>query len=1260
MSLSIVLAWCGVLLLLAGEIVALISMRQVARALIISSIAEFGYVLFGFGLGSVAGETGALMHLVCQLVMRGLMFLSLVPLIRAAGSGDLDDLTGIGQTNPRASLLFGFAMFSVMGLSPFKGSFAKFLVLYGAIEQGHWGLAAVGTVASIISLFVYITLIQRICLAQKTKEDRPLAAEQFGVWTLPLLVLAVATIALSLFPRPVEEYARHLVGAVGGADLPDYESPWSLPVLVPYLGGFVLYGLGRLSGRFRDVAAIALAIATFVLTWRNVEPDAASWLFSVVFAGISLVVVIYSFAYIRASKAANRYYFFLFLAIGSLIGLATERQFGNFYVFWELMTWTTYFLVIHEQSEKALRAGRKYFLMCASGAYVMHFGILLLHAQIGSFDMGVIAAHAGALSPGMTTAILFMFMVGLGVKAGIFPFHGWLPDAHPVAPSSISAPMSGIVTKAGVYGLIKVLFVLFGAGLLSRASPAGSFSSFGLTLSCLGGVTVLYAEIKALGERDIKRMLAYSTLAQVGEIVAVLGLGSGLAIAGAGLHMLNHAVMKSLLFLAAGSLIFRLGTRSLESLKGAGRAMPLTGGVFAVGALAVMGLPPFSGFFSKFLLVYACAAAGQWVLAAVILTGGVIGAVYYARTLRILFFEPYAGPQVPEAPLSMLVATGLLAALVILGGLMPGYAVELVRPMADLAVGRGDLGSLVLPRLQMIWPAAAIIAGGGAVLAFVLGNRRPALNGVVSVLVMLGAMVSITLQRGSYDRLSFWFSLLIAGVGALNLLHSVGYMRHGHAQRRYYFLFLAMIGGLLGMAGARDLFNFFAFWEVMSSWTLYFLIIHEETAEALREGFKYFLFNIVGASLMFLGIVMLGARSGSFDFPAIALAANGMELSWLAGSLGLILLGLAMKAAMLPVRIDYQMHPATAPTPVSGYISSVLLKSGPYGVLKLFAVLGGTFLFARMGRVMDISLPLYLLAVVAALTILYAGAQAMIQTGVKRVLIYATVCQLGYILLGLALGSSIGIAGGLMHLVNHMFLKDTLFLAAGGILAQAHVVDLEDLGGLGRKMPWTMAFFLIAGLSVAGIPPLNGFVSKWLIFQACLQSGHYLLGLAALMGSLFTLAAILKFAHAAFMGAPSEVSAGMVEAPASMLVPMGLLVGASLLIGLFPGLLLVPIAGIQQSLGLDAIAATWNGPLPGVGGWVNGPIALLVLSAAACGWLYTRMGGSKTRSSSVHLCGNDFDLREGRVGPASLYEGPEGLIRTVLATNPENGSAKHA
>ncbi len=174
-----------------------------------------------------------------------------------------------------------------------------------------------------------------------------------------------------------------------------------------------------------------------------------------------------------------------------------------------------------------------------------------------------------------------------------------------------------------------------------------------------------------------------------------------------------------------------------------------------------------------------------------------------------------------------------------------------------------------------------------------------------------------------------------------------------------------------------------------------------------------------------------------------------------------------MKAAMLPVRIDYQMHPALAPTPVSGYISAVLLKSGPWGVLKLFVVFGGAATFAKLGGgVHGQPLILYAISIIAGVTIVYAGAMAAIQNGIKLLLIYSTVCQLGYVLMAVSLGTSLGVAGGLMHFVNHMLLKDALFLVAGAVMLRSHATMLDELGGLGRRMPFTFGVFLLCGTVV--------------------------------------------------------------------------------------------------------------------------------------------------------------------------------------------------
>jgi len=1250
-------AWLGAIILLLGEILALLSLRNLPRLIAISTLAEVGYLLLGVGLGGPAGDTGAAMHLGYQLVMRGLVVLTAWWLIRRSGSASLDDLAGSGQRMPIAATLFGFGMFSVMGLSPFKGSFSKFLVLYAAIEQGQWLLAAVGTLATIIAAVYYIRVIQRVCLEPATGPCELRAAPSWLI--APIGLLTALTVYMSIWPEPFLHHAASLAGVLDVTRVPQFESPWSTLMLVPYLGAFALYAIGRFSTRLRDAAALLIAAATVVLTLQEPGLDAVSRFFALIFVAIGLLVVVYSRGYMKHAEQTNRYTFFVFLLIGSLLGLATAHEFGNFYVFWELMTWSSYLLVVHEQTPKALKAGQVYFVMCAAGAYIMHFGILLVHAQIGSFEFATVAEQIDKLAPGVGLLAALCFFVGFAVKAGLVPLHSWLPLAHPEAPSSISAPLSGILTKAGIFGMVKVLYVVFGATALARFAGAGI--DLPMVLVILGCATLIFGEVMALLQTEIKRMLAYSTLAQIGEIAAVLGLGSALATSAALLHVSNHAVMKTLLFFAAGAFILQSGKRQIKELAGLGKVMPISAGCYALATISIMGLPPFSGFISKFLMITAAADAGRIDVAALLLVGSVVAAFYYLRVVRVLFFQPYHGSAVREAPASMLIALAVLAAAILFGGVAPGVQLDAVRAIGDLVASRSGLPPVALPDLTLDWPAASAIAAIGALLIWLAGKYSPTAAARLAIAVPLAAFVAVLAQPERYDSLSFAFALLVSGVGTLNLAYATGYLAHGHAQPRFYAAFALLIAGLIGMAGSHDFFNFFAFWELMSSWALYVALVHEETGDARREAMKYFMFNTVGACFMFLGIAMLGTASGSFDFAGIAQAAPDMATPWLGAALVLIVLGMLMKAAMLPIRIDYQMHPATAPTPVSGYISSVLLKSGPYGVLKLFALLGGAALFDRLGVISGMPLLTYAVAVIGGVTLLYAGAMAVVQTGIKRLLIYSTVCQLGYITMALGIGMSegspLGVAGGLMHFVNHMMLKDLLFLCAGCIMVASHATTLDELGGLGRKMPITFAIFLFAGLSLAGIPPLNGFASKWLIYQAVFGSGHYILGIFALIASLFTLAAVLKFAHAAFMGSPGEAAEHAQEAPTIMLAPMGILVAGCVAVGLLPGLLLVPIAAIQQQLGMTPIEMSWTGALPGTGGFHPALLSLLLLAGGFIATLYLRQGrGAAVIRSPIHLCGvADIASAQLNVNASNLFESPDAAIRGLLHAKHDTG-----
>ena len=316
-------------------------------------------------------------------------------------------------------------------------------------------------------------------------------------------------------------------------------------------------------------------------------------------------MILYSTGYIGRAATANRYYFFAFLMTGSLIGLTTAHEFGNFYVFWELMTWTSYFLVVHEQTPKALRAGLVYFLMCAAGAYVMHFGILLVHAQIGSFEFAALADKAGTFPPLVGSADRRLLLRRLRREDGprsaaklaaAGPPGSAVVDLRP----AVGHPHQGRPVRHGQGALRGVRRQRAHALRVPRHRCEH-------VLMVLGCLTLIYGEIRALFESELKRMLAFSTLAQIGEITAILAIGTALANDAALLHLTNHAVMKTLLFYAAGAFLLRAGGRRIDDLSGLGRVMPFTAGTYALASFAIMGLPPFSGFVSKFLMIYAAA-----------------------------------------------------------------------------------------------------------------------------------------------------------------------------------------------------------------------------------------------------------------------------------------------------------------------------------------------------------------------------------------------------------------------------------------------------------------------------------------------------------------------------------------------------------------------------------------------------------------------------------------------------------------------------
>lgn len=1122
---------------------------------------------------------------------------------------------------------------------------------------------------------------------------------------VPLLWGLAGLLALAgIFEHPLKAALAGLLDFAPSL-LPQLTDGWHGAALIPYAGAFAVWLLSRLTvGRpapdsptqhrvapdsripdrlaraarpasdperrarmRRDLAVVGLAALSLAWAAADGSLDPLARLFAVITGSIGLLVALYSTAYVRASahghagshdqassqgrtqRREHGYYFFLLLMQGALMGLATTRSFGSFFFFWELMTWSSYFLIVHEGTRDALRAGTRYFVMCAGGAALLLPGLLLLAGPGGDLDFASVAWAAAGLGPAMLTGALLLTLIGFAVKAGLVPLHGWLPLAHPVAPSSISAPLSGLLTKTGVYGLARVFLAVCGVAVLAGTgrTPAG-LPWISAALTTLGLLTMAWGEVMALLQTDIKRLLAYSTMGQIGEIVLVLGLSSWLSTVAALSHVLNHAVMKDLLFFCAGALVLRAGGRRLCDLAGLGRVMPWTAGAMTIGVLAIMGMPPFAGFSSKYLMLRACVAAGRTDLAAALLLASLAGAVYYMRILRQILFKPYSGPAVADPPWAMRAPIVILAALCVLLGVAPQLNLALVVPVADMLAAAGKVAPQALPSLAVSWPPFVVVPMLGAFLPLLLRRDRR-LAGWAAVGVLAVAALAVALFGRGLDTLSFTFALLVPVVGCVNMVYAVGYMEHSHTQWRFYTFFLFMVGGLMGVAASTDLFSFFTFWEIMSSWTLYFVIVHDEFPRALKEGYKYFFFNVLGAAFLFLGVILLTAAAGSPRFAAVSHALPGMS-PWTAGpALALMALGFAMKAAQLPLRIDIQMHPCTAPTPVSGYISSVLLKSAIFGLLKLFFGLGGAALATGAALHWEQSAVMHALAWVGGLTIVLAALMAVLQSDLKLVLIYSTVSQLGYMVLGVSLGTALGAAGGLLHLLNHVLFKDLLFLVAGALIVQTGKHSLDELGGIGRRMPVTLAVFAVGALCVVGVPPSNGFTSKWIIYHALIERGEIALAILSLVGSVLTLAYFAKYLHEAFLGQASEDVERVTEAPRTMLAPMLLLAAGCVVTSVFPGVFLLPVARILAELGLGTLDVAPWGLASGPGAWNATAVSVLAATAFLLGRWGLKALTRTVRLSPVHTCGERVAAAETRMASRDVYGVPGRMLQRFTA-----------
>ncbi|MEM4416886.1 MAG: NADH-quinone oxidoreductase subunit L [Nitrososphaerota archaeon] len=397
------------------------------------------------------------------------------------------------------------------------------------------------------------------------------------------------------------------------------------------------------------------------------------------------------------------------------------------------------------------------------------------------------------------------------------------------------------------------------------------------------------------------------------------------------------------------------------------------------------------------------------------------------------------------------------------------------------------------------------------------------------------------------DSLSYPFALLMALMGFLASIYSHKYMEREHATEAYFTLLQLFNAGMLGVVLVSNLFLFYIFWELMLI-PSYALIAYWGTGNPRLISFKYFIFTHAGALALLIGIAWLAALFGNLNIYELAqLAAPQAQTlrTTLVTISVLIFIGAAIKMAIFPFHTWLPDAHAEAPTPISVLLSGVMIKSGVYAFARL--ILGILpFTLQEIG---------FWVAILSVVSMVWGGLMALTQNDVKRLLAYSSISQMGYIVFGLSTGTVAGLQGGLFHILNHGFAKGLLFMSAGVIIHELNERDLRRLGGLARRMPLTAIAMLLGGLSIAGTPPLGGFMSEWMIFTGGVDAGWVYLVAVGVLATAITAGYYLRMVRAIFFGEkmPEAHEAGPV-----MAVPMSVLV--FLVIAL--GFLATPIVGI--------------------------------------------------------------------------------------------------
>jgi multicomponent Na+:H+ antiporter subunit D len=442
--------------------------------------------------------------------------------------------------------------------------------------------------------------------------------------------------------------------------------------------------------RVADGGTVSYAIGSWEPPWGiEYRVDALSAFMLVLVAGTAALVLPYARRSVAAEVAERQVYLFYAmycLCVAGLLGMTITGDVFNVFVFLEISSLSTYVLIALGRGRRALLAAFQYLIVGTIGATFYVIGIGLLYLVTGSLNFVDVAARlADVTEYRPVLAALAFITVGLGLKLALFPLHQWLPNAYAYAPSVVTTLLAATATKVSVYVLVRFYFLVFAPSQVLAGLPYGS------VFVALSAVAIVAMSLVAVFQPDLKRMFAYSSVAQIGYITLGLGIANDAAVTGALAHLVNHGVTKGALFLLAGGIALRCGDTSFERLGGLARRMPWTSFGIVIAGLSLIGMPATAGFTSKWYLIEGALQQGSWWIAALVVASSLIAVAYVWRFVEAAYLAPPVAGEVTlgDPPWSMRAPTAIAVALCIVLGLETSFSVGFARRAVELLLGGG-------------------------------------------------------------------------------------------------------------------------------------------------------------------------------------------------------------------------------------------------------------------------------------------------------------------------------------------------------------------------------------------------------------------------------------------------------------------------------------------------------------------------------------------------------------------------------------------